>query len=218
MSGKGPEPPKHGRARWGDRPKCSQFKNDGTPCNAPARRNSEPRACSAHGGWGRGEAASGPRDAVPGAKQRKARIVQVSARVDDFIAGRITVEELDDEELARGYPRSANGRFAVPPKVVPRALHTRMIRELFKRADVMLKKSLVDCVETLTEIATNPEAEHKDRIKASIFVLERVMGKTPEVVHVGVEEKPYQNILNKIDRDMESDSFVIEGEVGDGSN
>jgi len=144
--------------------------------------------------------------------------VQVSARVDDFIAGRITVEELDDEELARGYPRSANGRFAVPPKVVPRALHTRMIRELFKRADVMLKKSLVDCVETLTEIATNPEAEHKDRIKASIFVLERVMGKTPEVVHVGVEEKPYQSILNKIDRDMESDSFVIEGEVGNGSN
>jgi len=93
-----------------------------------------------------------------------------------------------------------------------------MVRELFSRADVMLKKSLVDCVETLTEIATNPEAEHKDRIKASIFVLERVMGKTPDVVHVGAEEKPYQSILNKIDRDMGSDSFVIEGEVPDDSN
>lgn len=112
--------------------------------------------------------------------------------------GAITVEDLDDEELARGQFRDRRGKFVGKRAgVIPREMHDKFVNELFTRADIRLQQNLVDCVNTMVEVANSPVYEAKDRIKAAQWVFERVRGKQPDQV-VHSQDKPWEGVLNHL--------------------
>lgn len=134
-------------------------------------------------------------------------------RYQQFLSGLIKVEDLDDEELARGQFRDRAGEFSgKPPKQIPREMHDQFVTELFQRADVRLKEGLVACVDTMVEVATSPVYEAKDRLKAAQWVFERVRGKAPEVV-VHTQDKPWEHVLQGISGGSREESRAARGVV-----
>lgn len=125
---------------------------------------------------------------------------QYNPRMMALLAGEIPVEDLDQEELARGMCRNPDGSFPKKiPDMVPKVLVDRMRRELYERADEGLRVGLLDCVEAMVGIASNAAVSPADRMRAAQFVLERVMGKTPEKVLIG-QEKPFEVVLDRVVR------------------
>jgi hypothetical protein len=198
--------PSHGRRR-----RCSDPKEKG--CRGWARRGSNPATCYHCGG---GTRAQTRHDVDPDTGQSKpvARgLISVPPRVQALLDGTLDISELDEEELARGYPRAADGSFRNPPVVIPRAIHARMMRELFDRANRTLKENLTDAANTMVTIMGNPELDPKIRLDASKWLIERIMGKTPDI-QVNVDEKAYERLFERLERDAEP--VVVDGEVLNG--
>ena len=171
-------------------------------CANRAIRHSSPPRCAKHGGVHAGFSRA----------RTESGYVKVNNRMKQLIEGKIPLSELDEEELARGQLRGANGKFSgTGPQVVPRAMHQKMTTELFKRADDAMKTSLVDAAETLTQIMKSPETEVKDKLKAATWLIERVMGKTPDTLIVG-QQQPWEQLLVNITSDKKEDyeAFVQE--------
>lgn len=121
-------------------------------------------------------------------------------RLVSLMAGEISVEELDEEELARGMCRNPDGSFPrKAPEMVPKVLHDRMVRELFARADEALRLNLLEAVNSVTKIATGESVDPNVKLKAATWMFERLRGKVPDVVHV-TQERPYQATLEKLHR------------------
>jgi len=187
-----PEPARVPRARHGARKRCSD--PAGTGCRGFARRNHD--ACYDCGGGTRNQA----KHLEDGTMLLRNK-VPVSPRVQALLNGQIDVEELDDDELVRGYMRSRDGSFKGRlPRVVPKAIHDRMIRELFARADDMLRSSLLDAVTVMSEVAADKNATPGERLKAAQWIYERVRGKVPTDVHITGEMKPYEELLDDVHR------------------
>lgn len=140
-------------------------------------------------------------DQMEAARRRKDKElakVLPDERMRKLVTGEIPVEELDDEELIRGHLRNSSGNFyGKPPSVVPKVLYDKMISEIYRRADERLQKSLLDVVEMFVAIMQSPKIEPKDRLKAGMWIFERVRGKVPDNVHVS-SDKPFQQIIEKI--------------------
>lgn len=113
-----------------------------------------------------------------------------------FKHGKLDMSELDDEELAKGQVRKADGTWS-NLRMVPQELHQRMMDELFKRADTRLRENLVAAVDTMAEIAKGSAYEPADRIRAAQFIFERVRGKNPDIV-VHTQDKPFEMIMEAV--------------------
>jgi hypothetical protein len=121
-------------------------------------------------------------------------------RMMALMAGEISVEDLDEEELARGMCRGENGQFPKrAPSMVPKAMYDKMTRELFSRAEETLKVSLVKATENLASIAADPNVDAGTRLKAATWMYERLMGKAPTEVKISAE-KPFEHVLTKVAR------------------
>lgn len=122
--------------------------------------------------------------------------------------------DLDEEELARGYPRASDGSFRAPPVVIPKLVHDRLIRELFSRADVELRGNLFAATKTMTDMATDENLDPKVRMQAATWVYERVRGKVPDVQVTG-DVKQWEEVLEGVYRGPRPDSTVVDAEVVD---
>lgn len=171
-------------------------------CANRAIRHTTPPRCQEHGGV----------HAADGRKRTEGGYVKVNERMAKVISGDIPLSDLDTEELIRGQLRSESGRFGRNTAIVPRAMFAKMTEELFKRANDEMKSNLVVAVEALTGIITSPTSDPKDVIKASQWMIERVMGKTPEELIVK-QDKPWQEVLTTISVDGAEDyeQFVKDG-------
>lgn len=115
---------------------------------------------------------------------------------------------LDDEELVRGRRRDKHGDFrGRPPAALPAAFHRRAMMELFKRADDQLRINLVECTTHLTTIAGDPEVDPAVRARVAEWVIERVMGKTPEIVTV-TKGDPWDAVLEGVIADADEDMIT----------
>lgn len=183
---------------------CTMDKRDGTACTLRATHMSW--KCAPHGG------ALHPLDKVPSDERALMPTAAKDGRqsyVDPAIVGRMTrfqklcqglisVEDLDDEELARGQCKGADGRFGQsPPRMIPKAIHDQMVQQLFVRANEQLRHDLLGAVKALGTIAHGEAFEPADRIKAATVIIDRVMGKTADVV-IHKQDKPYEMILTSI--------------------
>ena len=196
-----------GRPSHGRRKRCSNPKGKPQGCKGFARRGTD--ACYHCGGGTRAEKKH-EIDPDTGATRTRARgLVAIPPRIQMLLDGTLDISELDEEELARGYPRASDGSFRSPPVVIPRAIHSRMMRELFERATRQLRENLSDAAATMTSIMNNPENDAKVRMDAAKWLVERVMGKTPEV-NVTIDEKRYENLFTRLEREA---SIVVEGKV-----
>jgi hypothetical protein len=141
----------------------------------------------------------------------------VAPRAQALLDGTIDVSELDNEELARGYPKASDGSFrGRPPQVIPTALHNRMRKELFERAEVQLKKDLPDAAKFMSEIIADEEVDVKIRLDAAKWLIERVMGKNPTQIQISADA-PFMELLEELHRDPgpDTDFIDVEAEVVD---
>lgn len=194
------ERPTHGQRRrctCTGTDRCKKH-NDAKPCRQFARRGTVPATCH---GCGAGTRAEAKHEVDDAGRQRttKRGLVTVPARVQQLIDGTLDVADLDEEELARGYPRAEDGSFRGRPSVIPTVVHQRIQRELFARAGEKLKANLLAAAQTMASIAADPEQDPKVRMDAAKWVIERLMGKTPDVA-VTMDEKRYEKLLDRMDR------------------
>lgn len=139
------------------------------------------------------------------------KVVDRMTRFQKLLSGLITVDDLDDEELARGMCRDSNGGFSGnPPRNVPKQLKDAMLKRVFERVDEELKNGIIDCAKTMVQIANSEVYEAADRIKAATWVMERMMGKTPDVV-VHAQEKPWEIALTQVTGGSRAASRVARG-------
>jgi len=135
------------------------------------------------------------------------KYIRVTGRYADFLAGEITVEDLDDEEVARGRLRAADGSFrGRPPVTIPQEMVQAMKREWLSRANARLAEALLENgIGTLTEIAGNPLVDPAVRVRAADLLMNRTMGKVPDKIEVAAED-PVETLFRKI----LSDPFGLE--------
>ena len=191
------------RPQHGARRRCSDPK--GTGCKQFARRNTVPATCAKCGGGTRAET----KHNSDGTKEQRG-LINIPPKVAALIANPDLVAELDDEELARGYPRAEDGSFRGRPAVIPTSLHQRIQRELFARAGQTLRENLLGVAETMTSIAQNVELDPAVRVRAAQWVFERIMGKTPDV-QITIDEKRYEKVLTELDRTAIEVEFEPDG-------
>ena len=103
-----------------------------------------------------------------------------TGRMADLINGKLTVRDLDDEELARGTCRDHNGRFSARAALVPREFQQEMIRRLLERGDELWREGFNIAIRTHLEIASDLNVDPSTRLKAAQYIIERVSGKTPD--------------------------------------
>ena len=188
---------------------CSKH-DESNPCAQFARRGTVPATCHRCGAGTRAQAKH-EIDEQGNQRTTKRGLISIPPRVQALLDGTLSVEELDDEELARGYPRAEDGSFRGRPSVIPTIVHQRIQRELFSRAAERLRENLLDATETMTSIARDTEQDAATRMKAAQWVIERLMGKTPDVA-VTMDEKRYERLLDRMDRG----AIPIEEDESDG--
>lgn len=193
---------------------CRYKTQKGRPCPSKAARGY--RECPDH--------IEDPEARAKERKRIKVEKVTGSSRLKALLLGEMSVEDLTDEEILQGKFLDRNGKMSGrPPAVIPREMHEKMTAELFRRAEGKMKSRLFDVIETMTQIAAgeedgegNQRYEPKDRIKAAIWVAERLMGKLPEVV-THKQERPFEVMYTNISAGARStrgsSALQVESEV-----
>lgn len=105
----------------------------------------------------------------------------------------LDLEDWDNEELIRGYRRDRRGRFGEPPKYISREIQQEAFRRLIGRGERKMKQAYIEAVEQLVKLARNAQSE-KTRLDAIKTLMERVVGKVPDIVHVS-QEAPWEAML-----------------------
>jgi hypothetical protein len=125
--------------------------------------------------------------------------IRLRGRYAQFLNGTITVEDLDDEEVAQGRLRSADGTFrGRPPTVIPAELVQAMKREWLSRANARLSEALLEKgIGTLTDLAGDPLVDPAVRLRAADLLMNRTMGKVPDKIEVAAED-PVETLFRKI--------------------
>jgi hypothetical protein len=99
----------------------------------------------------------------------------LSPRWQDYQAGRLSVEDLDWEELTRGQIRNASGNFrGGQPKVLPKAFHDELLRRAKEHGQEYFTRNLDVALNSLVRLAQY--GEDRERLGASIYITDRVMG------------------------------------------
>lgn len=121
---------------------------------------------------------------------------QALSRYQQFLKGIITVDDLDDEELATCGFRAKNGRI-YKPKNVPRDLAQGFTKAIYERAQTQLRALTVDAVDTVGEIMKNSANEPDIRLKAALSVIERNLGKPQQVISL-TADKPFEEVFTDV--------------------
>lgn len=117
--------------------------------------------------------------------------------VDILASHRKPLEEWDTEELAHGRPRDKNGTFrGAPPKWITPAVVAEAKRRLQLRAFGDLSACVDDAIKAVHKIVTStakdadgkPIVSTRDRLEASKFIIEMVLGKAKQRVDVEAGE------------------------------
>lgn len=118
------------------------------------------------------------------------------SRFELLQTGYIDVEDLTDDELRNGLAGSVRGaRFTVDKTV-----YQKIVTRHFQRAQELLAENLLPAIQALTHISQGSAYEPADRIKASVYIIDRVLGKTPDVIKVGADDKkePWEKIVESV--------------------
>ena len=182
---------------------CYAYSKTGDRCNKRAV-NRFPR-CDVHGGR------LHPLDKIVSDTQEGANSQeqQSLSRYRQFLAGQLTVDDLDDEELACCGFRAANGSI-FKPRNVPREIAQAFQRAIYERAQAELRSLTVEAAQTMGEIMKNKTIEPDIRLKAALSIIERNLGKTPQVIAV-TEAKAYEEVFDGILSVSRSESRAARG-------
>lgn len=125
--------------------------------------------------------------------------VRVTGRYAELVQGLISVEDLDDEEVAMGRLKAVDGTFrGRPPNMIPGELVQAMRREWLKRAQNRLAEALLESgIGTLVSLASDSMVDPSVRLRAAERIIERNMGKVPDKIEVAAED-PVETLFRQI--------------------
>lgn len=131
-------------------------------------------------------------------RKSKKKTLRINGRMQDLLDGKISIEDLSDEEIFSGKIRAADGTMkGRPSDVIPRKFYNEAIAELMKRFQDRVNEQLEPMLKVLEELATNPRVSADARYKSAVYLIERAAGKVPEKQEMKVQ-------LNKWEKDIAS--------------
>jgi hypothetical protein len=156
-------------------------------------------------------------------RERNMRRAAAMTRSEALRLGFITVEDLDDEEILRGRCKEVanvdhNGdpvAYRFPQgkaPALPQDLYEALAAEHKKRMNEKLRQISDRALETMVEVMDDKTAEPADRFKASQYLFERVVGKTPDKVAVTVEKAPWEEVFEGIAQSTRGQSRRLRGQ------
>lgn len=103
-----------------------------------------------------------------------------------LISGQLTVKDLSDKELQRRNVADSEGVFAGPGRVrsVPSHLLSAMDAEYARRIRDTMRRRVTRAEKVLFDLMEDPEVAPAVRAKIAADYVERLVGKTPDVVHL----------------------------------
>lgn len=119
-------------------------------------------------------------------------------RWEAVLNGWLQPEDMDDRALAAKYPKLVRRMMrenALDPGM--RRLYDELARELYDRTDEKLRAALLDSVDTIIDLSLDLAVDPAVRLRAATYLLERVRGKTPDVVEIR-QDKPFQVAIERI--------------------
>lgn len=105
------------------------------------------------------------------------------------------VEEWDDEELARGRPRSADGTFrGASPKWISRSVHEQALARFKGIVEGRMREETVNALTVVNQILSNDDTDEKGKplvnastkLQAAQFLIEHVVGKPTQRQEVDI--------------------------------
>lgn len=139
------------------------------------------------------------------------------SRYQQFLAKQITVDDLDDEEVMQFGFRDERGRI-FKPRNIPREVVHLFTRAIYDRALHELKINAVEATKTLASIMVDTSNEASIRLKAAEAILDRTLGKAPQVVAI-TGTAAWEEVFDAIGSTTREESRrkrepkVIEGEI-----
>ncbi len=121
-----------------------------------------------------------------------------------LLDGRLTVKDLDDDEIAKMRVRGRDGTFSGRRPAIPSHLAQEWQAEGIRRATDMFRTAAPLAVKRLLEIASDPDTKDSDAVRALQIVLDRGLGKVPETIRVQ-GQSPFDALLDgavDLDREM----------------
>lgn len=131
---------------------------------------------------------------------------QIAVTETEFNALYKPIEDWDMEELARGRPRSSNGKFAAKaPSWITREVHERAMERFKMLVKTELSAATPQAMQTVHWILTNDEEDEKGRAKvpasvklsAAQLLIEHAVGKPKQVIENDVSVR-LQGILGVV--------------------
>jgi hypothetical protein len=176
-------------SRWTGPKGAVEYDADGFPVMDP-RGEVAPFPGESHGDACRRWAREDEFEEDPERAAREAHAIR-ALRDDELFAAELSAQSLTTLPQALRRLVRAN-----PANAKMRALYDDVVRELYDRADDTLRASLPAAVERMLDIMESGEKD-SDRLKAAIYVFERLRGKTPDVIEVH-QDKPFQVVLQRL--------------------
>lgn len=158
------------------------------------------------------------KEPAPKRTNRKSVVVSINPRMQDFLDGKITVADLDDDEIKKGKFKGPNGKFGPTPALVPAKFHVAMVNEFRKRMEKKFAKDSEMARRVLRELATNPRTHADARYKAAALLLERGLGKVVEKQEMTVEVKKWENVLGDVVLSYDEDEASNDSDRTDNKN
>ena len=135
-------------------------------------------------------------------------------RAEALRTQQISVEDLDDEELIKGQLRDSDGKFrGGPMRQVPKEFHDELMRRIIGAGTEKLRGAFLESIDVILEIVRTDTNPPELRAKWAQYIIERLAGRTPDVVQHTVAVKPWEIALQGIVREYPGD--VVDGEVVD---
>lgn len=137
----------------------------------------------------------------------KQQVLKSPNRYRAFMNGKITIDDLDEDEIMRGQIRNKAGHFGGrKPNYVPREFLTQIQvkqREIYEQtlAPMVLKamRTLDDVMEEKAgRYSSGPSPQHAARVAAAKLVLERALGRVPEQVQIKAEISHWERVAGEI--------------------
>lgn len=118
---------------------------------------------------------------VPRPKRRP----RINQRYNQLLTGELKIEDLDDEELIRGQMRTKHGDFRGPhPSIIPWTMHKAAMDAFGQRMERHLIEEIPNILDAMVAIANGSDVtglrDPKARVAAGTYLLDRILGKTPD--------------------------------------
>lgn len=130
-------------------------------------------------------------------ERRKHRSSEGLDRVQKFTQRFLPTSELSDEEIQGSFIYNDHGQ-KVSIHDLPKVFQTKFSSELSVRLNAYLRQKTPRALEVIFDIIDSDLVEPADRLKASTWWVERIIGKTPEKLEMTLGSQPHETIFENL--------------------